>query len=187
MGRRAKSNGTLLALAASEILMGPVSELRPIDPNISLGPGQSVPAHFVLQAPNADPTIKQIAAYAVAQTQGLATQLLTAGQFATKPNEVAAVVTQLSTRNTYPSHGSVIDCDEAIRLGLNVKRLMQDRAAIPYLCFTTAPRRSIRVSRCQKLMTHIIQPRQTTAAIVINVTDRNDIVSSAISGASLSL
>lgn len=126
VARRAKSNGTLLALAANEIVMGPVSELGPIDPNISLGPGQTVPAQFVLQAPNADPIIQQIAAYAVAQTQGLATQLLTAGQFASKPNDVANVVMQLSTRNTYPSHGSVIDCDEALRLGLNVTRLTQD-------------------------------------------------------------
>ncbi len=118
--RRAKSNGTLLALAAQEIVMGAVSELGPIDPNIALGPGQSVPAQFVLQAPQADPIIQQIAAYAVGQTQKLATQLLSTGQMSARPRDVAQAVDALSSRNTYPSHGSVIDPEEAKRLGLNV-------------------------------------------------------------------
>lgn len=126
VARRAKSNGTLLALAASEIVMGAASELGPIDPNISLGPNQSVPAQFVLQAPQADPIVKQIAAYAMAQTQGLAKKLLETGQFSGKLEAVDKVVGELSTRSTYPSHGSVIDCDEATRLGLNVSRLAPD-------------------------------------------------------------
>ena len=106
--------------------MGSVSELGPIDPNISLGPNQPVPAQFVLQAPQADPIIKQIAASAMAQTRGLATQLLSTGQFASKLADVARAVDELSTRTTYPSHGSVIDCDEAVRLGLNIQRLAPD-------------------------------------------------------------
>jgi hypothetical protein len=126
VARRPKSNGTLLALAAGEIVMGPASELGPIDPNISLGPNQSVPAQFVLQAPQAGPVIRQIADAAMSQTRRLATQLLTTGQSANKTNEVAPVVEQLCTRTTYPSHGSVIGCDEALRLGLIVNRLKED-------------------------------------------------------------
>lgn len=118
--RRAKSNGTLLALAASEIVLGVGSELGPIDPHISLGPGQVMPAQFVLQAPNADPIIKQIAQHAVNQTTNLATRLLTTGQFVGREAAVASAVTALSTRDTYPSHGSVIDAQEADRLGLKV-------------------------------------------------------------------
>lgn len=124
--RRAKSNGTLLALAASSVAMGPVSELGPIDPFISLGPTQPVPAHFVLQAPNADPIIKQIAMYAMGQTQQLARRLLSTGQMSGNTANINAVVDALSTRNTYPSHGSVIDCDEAIRLGLRIERFGAD-------------------------------------------------------------
>ncbi|MBW4022002.1 MAG: hypothetical protein HIU92_02525 [Proteobacteria bacterium] len=126
VARRAKSNGTLLAIAADQIVMGEVSELGPIDPNITLGPGQSVPAQFVLQAPGADPILHQIAASAVSQTKGLATQLLTTGQFASKVADVAKTVDDLSGRSTYPSHGSVIDCKEAQRLGLNVTYFAPD-------------------------------------------------------------
>ena len=121
VARRAKSNGTLLALAAKTIVMGCGSELGPIDPFINLGPNQSVPAQFILQAPQVDPVIHQIAAYAMTQTQGLATSLLSTGQLASNLSAVSSVVTALSTRNTYPSHGSVIDVVEAERLGLTVE------------------------------------------------------------------
>lgn len=121
--RRAKSNGTLLALAASEIIMGAASELGPIDPFIILGPGQAVPAHFVLQAPGVDPVIHQIATHAVGQTQKLATDLLTSGQMKNNIQAIGLAVEALSSRNTYPSHGSVIDHQEASRLGLCIKYL----------------------------------------------------------------
>jgi len=77
--RRAKSNGTLLALAAETIVMGIGSELGPIDPNIVLGPGQTVPAQFIVQSAGVDPIIKQIAQYAITQTQQLAANLLQTG------------------------------------------------------------------------------------------------------------
>ena len=44
--KRAKSNGTLLALAAREIVMGASSELGPIDPFLTFQPGQAVPAQY---------------------------------------------------------------------------------------------------------------------------------------------
>jgi hypothetical protein len=58
------------------------------------------------------------------QTQKLATDLLRAGMLANKePGEVDQVVAALSTRDTYHSHGSVIDHREATRLGLSVEYL----------------------------------------------------------------
>jgi hypothetical protein len=126
VGRRAKSNGTLLALAGASIVMGVGSELGPIDPFINLGPQQSVPAQFILQSQNIDPVIVQIAQYAMTQTQQLATSLLQTGQLASNQAAVQSIVSALSTRSTYPSHGSVIDAGEAQRLGLNVERWSAD-------------------------------------------------------------
>lgn len=120
--RRAKSNGTLIALAARAIVMGIGSELGPIDPSIPLAPGRSVPAQFVIQAQDADPIIRQIAQYAIIQTRTLAHRLLASGQFTGRcSTDVEAVVNALSDRNSYPSHGSVIDHREAAALGLSVE------------------------------------------------------------------
>jgi membrane-bound ClpP family serine protease len=69
--RRAKSNGTLLALAAKEIVMGPGSELGPIDPNLMIQ-NTPFPCQFILQMQNPDPLIYQLAQYAVMQTRKLA-------------------------------------------------------------------------------------------------------------------
>lgn len=126
--RRAKSNGTLLALAAKSIVMGPSSELGPIDPNLVLGPGTSAPAQFIIQAAQAvDPIILQAAHYAVMQTQKLASMLLQTGMMSGKDSkEIDEVVKSLSTRDVYHSHGSVIDAQEAARLGLAVEILGQN-------------------------------------------------------------
>ncbi len=121
--RRAKSNGTLIALAAQEIVMGALSELGPIDPNIPIGPGQSVPCQFVLQTPNVDPFLFQVAQYAVAQTRKLATSLLQTGMMTDKVILIEDTVNKLATRDHFHSHGSVIDADEAAALSLNIRRL----------------------------------------------------------------
>lgn len=122
--RRAKSNGTLVALAAKSIVMGPASELGPIDPNLNLGPNNSAPAQFISQAPNADPILKQIADMAIAQTTKLATTLLGTGMMNGRPEaEITDVVRKLASRDTFHSHGSVIDADEATALGLNIEKL----------------------------------------------------------------
>lgn len=117
--RRAKSNGTLLALAASEIIMGCGSELGPIDPSVQIGT-HAIPAHFVLQAKEGDPIVKQIAAHAMKQTQSLAERLLRTGQLSSNVAAVDGIVKRLSTRDAYPSHGSVIDAAEVKSLGLRV-------------------------------------------------------------------
>src|SRR5258708_8080817 len=73
---RAKRNGTMLALVGSNIVMGPASELGPADPFIPIAPGNMVPAHFLIGAPNVDPIFVQAALYAIAQTKKLAANLL---------------------------------------------------------------------------------------------------------------
>lgn len=134
--KRAKSNGTVVALAAREIVLGPASELGPIDPFLNLAPNNSVPAQFILHAAqqnatrpgqNIDPIIVQAAQYVVLQTQKLATSLLKEGMLKGKSDpEIEEVVKQLSTRDVYHSHGSVIDHAEAARLGLKVTYLSAD-------------------------------------------------------------
>jgi hypothetical protein len=127
--RRAKSNGTLMALAAKEIVMGPGSELGPIDPNLTIQ-GMSIPCQFIMQAQQVqqvDAFIFQAAQFAVMQTQKLAKHLLETGMLSEHQNtEIESVVNSLSTRNVYHSHGSVIDASEAKSLGLNVSILDGD-------------------------------------------------------------
>lgn len=122
--RRAKSNGTLVALAAQSIIMGPASELGPIDPNLQINPQTQVPAQFINEAPAADPILKQFAHFAIQQTRKLATTLLQTGMMkGSTPEEVEAVVNKLATRDVFHSHGSVIDAGEAASLGLHIERL----------------------------------------------------------------
>jgi hypothetical protein len=124
---RAKSNGTMLALVGSSIVMGPCSELGPADPFINVNPTNAIPANFLLGAPNVDPIIQQVAAHAVKQTQKLAEMLLSTGMMQGRSAEqIRAIVDSISTRTQYPSHGAVIDQDEAERLGLTVVKLGSD-------------------------------------------------------------
>lgn len=121
--RRAKSNGTLLALAAGSIVMGTTSELGPIDPFVDISPEARVPAHILL-AEGVQPLIQSTALYAIGQTKTLAGELLRSGMLKGRPDEeIDALVAKLASRDHYHSHGSVIDADEAARLGLVITRL----------------------------------------------------------------
>jgi len=119
--RRAKSNGTVIALCGSDILLSSTSELGPIDPSMN-----NIPVEFVINAPaGAVNAIElQIAKTFLAQTRKLAKYLLCTGMMKTlKPADVEAVVDKLASRSQYHSHGSVIDVNEAISLGLSVKNI----------------------------------------------------------------
>jgi len=71
-----------------------------------------------------DPVFVQAGAFAVRQTAMLAANLLSTGMMKGRdPKDVDLVVQTLSSRQQYPSHGSVIDADEATRLGLRVQKL----------------------------------------------------------------
>lgn len=120
----AKSNGTMICLAAREIVMGPTSELGPIDPSLN-----GIPASILVEPPIAAQNypLHRLAAYAIKQTEKLATSLLKNGMLQGKTDpEIAVVVKSLSTKDVFHSHGSVIDHREAAGLGLKVTFLSQD-------------------------------------------------------------
>jgi hypothetical protein len=116
--RRAKSNGTVIALCGSTILMGLESELGPIDPSFN-----NVPVDFVLNAPAGSFSVLdvQVAQTFRNQTRKLASNLLSTGMMQGIPQpDIELVLDKLATRDHYYSHGSVIDAREAIALGLNI-------------------------------------------------------------------
>lgn len=117
----AKSNGTLLCLAASTIVMGATSELGPIDPHLQATPCTvlAMPDFALINFP-----LHQLAILALKQTRKLSEALLRAGMLkGAPPGEVERVCSALGTRDTYFSHGSTIDHREAKQLGLNVDYL----------------------------------------------------------------
>jgi len=119
----AKSNGTMICLAANEIIMGPTSELGPIDPHLD-----GIPTTILIEPQIAAQNypLHRLAQYAIQQTEKLATQLLKNGMLKGQPEaKIKEVVRTLSTREVFHSHGSVIDHLEASTLGLNIKYLVQ--------------------------------------------------------------
>lgn len=117
----AKSNGTVLCLAAQEIVMGVTSELGPIEPSVN-----GIPCTILVEdtIKTSNFAIHKYGEYALKQTRALAKTLLAEGMMKEKtPQEVDAVVHALSSRDTYFSHGSVIGHKEATQLGLKVKYL----------------------------------------------------------------
>ena len=124
--RKAKSNGTVIALCGSEIVLSTTSELGPIDPSIG-----GVPAEFVLNAPDGsfNPIEWQMAKTASQQTRKLAKDLLSTGMLKDWQNDkIDELIEKLASRNTYHSHGSVIDVGEAKSLGLKIKEMAFDDA-----------------------------------------------------------
>ena len=120
----AKSNGTLLALAARSIVMGATSELGPIEP--SLG---DIPCS-ILDTPEIARTnfpLHMMGKFALQQSRSLATKLLGAGMMAScLPEDIERTVEALASRTRFPSHGSVVDHREAVELGLSVEYLPPD-------------------------------------------------------------
>jgi len=120
----AKSNGTLLALAANSIVMGATSELGPIEPLVG-----GIPC-TILEQPqiaSANFPLHMYGKYALQQTRALAKTLLTNGMMeGERPVRIDATVDALSSRNTYFSHGSVINHVEAVSLGLKIDYLPPD-------------------------------------------------------------
>ena len=122
--RRAKSNGTVLTMCGQAVVLGMESELGPIDPAWG-----GIPVQFILNAPSGSfgPIDVQIAMTARMQTEKLASQLLGTGMMQGRaPQEIDEAVKKLATRDTYHSHGSVIDHKEAASLGFKVTFLDQD-------------------------------------------------------------
>ncbi|WP_220377264.1 SDH family Clp fold serine proteinase [Cupriavidus taiwanensis] len=118
--RRAKSNGTVIALCGKSVVMSSTSELGPIDPLVG-----GVPVDFILKSPpqTINPIQLQVALTALAQTKKLAKQLLSTGMMSDKLNDIDATIAKLASRDHFHSHGSVLDCSEALQLGLNVEEI----------------------------------------------------------------
>lgn len=114
---RAKSNGTMICLAAHQIMMGPTSELGPIEPMIG-----SVPVSILTteEYKRKNYIMSQEAEYALLQTKSVARQLLLDGMMQDNASKIDETVDQLCSRVKFQSHGSVIDAAEAATIGLNV-------------------------------------------------------------------
>jgi hypothetical protein len=134
--RRAKSNGTVIALCGQTIVMGVESELGPIDPSIN-----GLPVEFVLNAPAGTIGVfdLQMAETARKQTQKLAMDLLSTGMLnGTPKDDIQTLVNKIATRDKYHSHGSVIDSKEAAALGLHVTHMSQDDLLWRKVCLLRA-------------------------------------------------
>lgn len=124
VAKGAKSNGTLIAMLGRSIVMGPSSELGPIEPSV-----QNIPCSILIQ-PNIATSnfpLHMYGTYALQQTRALATRLLKEGMLKGKSDaEIDVVVQSMSSRDKYASHGSAIDYNEALALGLNIEKLGVD-------------------------------------------------------------
>ena len=116
--KAAKSNGTLLSLAAREIVMGPPSELGPIEPSLA-----GIPSSVLMEPQMAQQNfvLHKLGTFAYEHSKQIAFDLLSSGMMASQASEeVQAAVDQLAGRHIYKSHGSVINHQEALKLGLNI-------------------------------------------------------------------
>lgn len=117
----AKSNGTLFGLAGRSIVMGATSELGPIEPLV-----QGIPCTILSQdeIKKSNFPLHMFGLHALKQSRSLAKTLLTNGMLKDKTEaEIEGIVQKLASRDSYFSHGSVIDHREAAALGLTVKYL----------------------------------------------------------------
>lgn len=118
----AKSAGTVLAISASEIIMGVSSELGPIDPQFN-----GIPAEYIRDDPQQLYPIRQMAGSAILRNQQLAEKVLTDGMMNGKLEaDIKSLVEQLSSAQSYLSHGAVINAEEALALGLKVQFMKHD-------------------------------------------------------------
>lgn len=145
----AKSAGTLIASAADRIVMGPPSELGPIDPQVyittktgesMIRPAQSYldgldeikqevektgklsPVYFPL-LDKLDPALIDFCKKARERSQEFAERFLKQYMLKEDPTKATEVATELNNVQHYKSHGAVIDADKALEIGLKVDKL----------------------------------------------------------------
>lgn len=121
--RKAKSNGTVVALAGQSIAMSATSELGPIDPSVI-----GIAAEFIAKDPVAYPaSIVRTAETATRRTRKLATSLLQTGMLKDKESaQIDEIVSKLSSHECYASHGAAIDVVEAKSLGLKIEHFQPE-------------------------------------------------------------
>jgi ATP-dependent protease ClpP protease subunit len=150
---RAKSAGTLIALAADEIVMSSTSELGPIDPQITVfaadgrpisGPAHSFldgleqikqaaakelglnPAYYPLLS-HLDPALLDYCKKAIERSKQFAEKWLCKHMLKDDHEAAASIAERLVNDKAYiSSHGTVIDAEEASKLGLRVLSLDPD-------------------------------------------------------------
>ena len=142
---QAKSAGTLLAIGAHRILMGPTSDLGPIDPQFLLADGSLAPGKAIIAAvdeaerrvqenPAAYPLhaslLSDVSALLVQQARNALSRAsdqlreAIACQPARTGEEVQALVSSLEAPliGDPPSHSAIISADDAQTLGLPVQK-----------------------------------------------------------------
>lgn len=142
----AKSAGTLLALGAHHILMGPTSDLGPIDPQLNMADGSSVAAKSIIAAVNSAfdaiverPETLPLHAILLADTTAVDVQQardamnyaddLLREALGCQPDRSEQENAELVKKLTQPligepnDHGAIIPADRAIELGLPVIKL----------------------------------------------------------------
>lgn len=147
----AKSAGTLIAVAGDSIVMGPPSELGPIDPQVIVStlngqqlsrPAQSyldglteilektkdgeLPMAYVPLLEKFDPALIDVCRKALNRSQRFAERFLTERMLREHPDKVTLVAGRLNDNKQWLSHGAVINCDGATDLGLTVEYLKTD-------------------------------------------------------------
>jgi Serine dehydrogenase proteinase len=124
VARAAKSGGTIIALASSEIVMGASSELGPIDAQF-----QEISVSIIIANEKADFNLRELCKNWQQQTMTLAVKCLKQGMFQNddkSDNQIRGMVDALSSGKLYFSHGSAIDHAEATQIGLKTKFLPPD-------------------------------------------------------------
>jgi hypothetical protein len=147
----AKSAGTLIAIAADEIVMGEWSELGPIDPQVQITtaggepmarPAQSFldglkqivddaaggdlsPAYFPL-LDKLDPALIDYCRKALKRSEEFAERFLSTGMLRDEPDRAREAAHELNNVEKHLSHAAVIDAERAREMGLNVRLLPHD-------------------------------------------------------------
>jgi len=145
----AKSAATLIAIAADSIVMGFVSELGPIDPQlfVTTPSGESMwrPAQSFLDGLESikretdatgvlspvyyplldklDPALLDYCKKAIERAKGFARKWLEKGMCEGDGVKAQQIADRLCNVDQYLSHGAVIDADEALEMGLKVELL----------------------------------------------------------------
>jgi ATP-dependent protease ClpP protease subunit len=146
----AKSAGTLIAIAADEIVMGEPSELGPIDPQVTIttqrGEPMQRPAQSFLDGLDAivekaeeglsaayfplldklDPALIDLCRNALLRSEKFAKEFLKAHMLKDDHEKADQIAEELNSVKKHLSHGAVIDAKKAVAMGLKVNLLKYD-------------------------------------------------------------
>lgn len=121
----AMSGGTLIALAADEIVMDPNAVLGPVDPQLGEYPAASIlraiKKKSVDELDDKTLILGDVAEKAINQVYEFVKKLLLEKHDEKKASEIASVLTEGRFTHDYP-----ITADEALKLGLNVNTKMPE-------------------------------------------------------------